>query len=221
MEDTGEVSGQAQLVAKIGRRSSVIWDHFGFEEKDEDQKIIICRICRRVVSAPFANTSNLFTHLKVNHRAIHDDLVKKKLKIDQANVASTSKTTQSSIQGTLYNATLYATNSARHKALTESIGYFLAKDMQAINTVEGEGFKKMIRELDKRYALPSRHYFTRNVLPGMYENCREKVSKEVLEADHFAATTDLWSSRTSEPYISLTVHFIDNELNLKVKCLQF
>lgn len=215
-----EDSGQAQLVEKKGRKSSVIWDHYGFEEKDDEQKRIICKICRKVVSAPDANTSNLFAHLKAKHRVIHDTTIKKKQKIDRANVASTSKTTQSSIQGTLYNATQYATNSERHKALTESIGYFLAKDMQAINAVEGEGFKKMVHEFDKRYALPSRHYFSRNVLPAMYEKCREKVAKQVLEADHFAATTDLWSSRTTEPYISLTVHFIDNDFNLKVKCLQ-
>ncbi|XP_059366328.1 zinc finger BED domain-containing protein 4-like [Carassius carassius] len=36
----------------------------------------------------------------------------------------------------------------------------------------------------------------------------------------FSTTTDLWSSRTSEPYISLTVHFVDEEFELKSRCLQ-
>lgn len=54
----------------------------------------------------------------------------------------------------------------------------------------------------------------------MYKKCRDEVAKEVIEADDFAATTELWSSRTAEPYISLTVHFSNAELNLKVKYLQ-
>ncbi|GAA6084883.1 ceramide transfer protein isoform X1 [Tachysurus ichikawai] len=36
----------------------------------------------------------------------------------------------------------------------------------------------------------------------------------------FFTTTDLWSSRTTEPYISLTVHFVDEEFELKSRCLQ-
>lgn len=38
--------------------------------------------------------------------------------------------------------------------------------------------------------------------------------------EFFATTTDLWSSRTTEPYQSLTVHYIDEDLNLKARCLQ-
>lgn len=38
--------------------------------------------------------------------------------------------------------------------------------------------------------------------------------------DQFAATTDLWSSRTAELYISLMIRYIDKEFNLKGKCLQ-
>lgn len=41
------------------------------------------------------------------------------------------------------------------------------------------------------------------------------------EAKYFAATTtDLCSSRTSELFLSLTVHFIDNKWALLSKCLQ-
>lgn len=92
--------------------------------------------------------------------------------------------------------------------------------MCPISTVENEGFKKMINTLDKRYALPSRHYFTRVALPALYEKCRAEVANEVSKAEYFATTTDLWSSRTMEPYISLTIHYIDADFNLNTKCLQ-
>ena len=40
------------------------------------------------------------------------------------------------------------------------------------------------------------------------------------EAHYFSATTDLWSSCTSDPYLSLTVHYVDTEWNLQSHCLQ-
>ncbi|KAJ8266447.1 hypothetical protein GJAV_G00130530 [Gymnothorax javanicus] len=54
----------------------------------------------------------------------------------------------------------------------------------------------------------------------MYNNLRATVQTEVREADYFAATTDLWSSRTTEPHMSLTVHFIATDFTMKSKCLQ-
>lgn len=38
--------------------------------------------------------------------------------------------------------------------------------------------------------------------------------------EYYAATTDWWSSRITEPYISLTVHFINEDFQFKSRCLQ-
>ena len=45
----------------------------------------------------------------------------------------------------------------------------------------------------------------------MYEEYREKVEASLSSADYYASTTDLWSSRTTEPYLSLTVHYINSD----------
>ena len=50
--------------------------------------------------------------------------------------------------------------------------------------------------------------------------CKESVQQEILSARYFATTSDLCSSRTSEAYISLTINFIDQEWNLKTRCLE-
>ncbi len=210
---------QKSLVKRKGRRNSVVWEHFGFEEADVDQKHIMCNICYAVVLAPLGNTTKLFNHLKFKHRPIYDQLIKKKQK-EQRTTPTTSSATQSSIKDTLFSATPYPSSSERHKKITDAVAHFLAKDMCPISTVENEGFKKMINTLDKRYALPSRHYFTRVALPALYEKCRAEMANEVSKAEYFATTTDLWSSRTMEPYISLTIHYIDADFNLNTKCLQ-
>jgi len=87
--------------------------------------------------------------------------------------------------------------------------------MMPIQTVEKEGFKRLVKKLDPRYNIPGRKYFS--TLPAMYEECRDKLATTL---SFFASTTDMWSSRTSEPYISLTVHYIDSDWKLLNSCLE-
>lgn len=57
-------------------------------------------------------------------------------------------------------------------------------------------------------------------IPALYATIREKVSSSIAGAKYFAATTDMWSSTTSAPHMSYTVHFIDSEWCLKSWFLQ-
>lgn len=92
--------------------------------------------------------------------------------------------------------------------------------MLPINTVENEGFKQLIKVMDPRYRLPGHKHFSQTALPKLYRECREAVENELQTVSFFATTSDMWSSRTSEPYLSLTAHYIDQDWNLKSKCLQ-
>ncbi|XP_039544447.1 E3 SUMO-protein ligase ZBED1-like isoform X2 [Pimephales promelas] len=92
--------------------------------------------------------------------------------------------------------------------------------MVPIQAVERDGFKQLLKTLDPRYTLPGRKYFSETALPKLYESCRQTLAHEVQKVLHFATTTDLWTSRTSEPYLSLTAHFIDETWQLQSYCLQ-
>lgn len=48
----------------------------------------------------------------------------------------------------------------------------------------------------------------------------DRVYNEISNVAFFSTTADLWSSRTTEPYISLTIHYIDGDWKLQSKCLQ-
>ena len=78
----------------------------------------------------------------------------------------------------------------------------------------------MINAIDQRYEVPSRKYFTETAMPKCYAELCEKVQKELCDLKYFATTTDLWSSRTMEPFISLTIHYIADDWNLGSRCLQ-
>ncbi|XP_076734617.1 E3 SUMO-protein ligase ZBED1-like [Maylandia zebra] len=91
--------------------------------------------------------------------------------------------------------------------------------MVPISTVEQEGFIQLLKTLDRRYQLPSRKYFTREALPKMYTDVRQSLAAQLTKVSHFALTTDMWSSRTCEPYMSVTIHFME-DWELKTACLQ-
>ncbi|KAL1252580.1 hypothetical protein QQF64_017273 [Cirrhinus molitorella] len=206
------------LVPKKGSYS-VVWNYFGFEECDVDQVRVLCKLCSCSVQTSQGNTTNLINHLKSHHKVHYQEFQRLK-----AQTATTKKsqpsTTQTTISGTLFNAIPYLPSSQRHREITEAITYHIAKDMCPISTVSSEGFKKMITTLDKRYSIPSRNHFSNVALPSLYAKCRKEIEREILSLEYFAATTDLWSSRTAEPYLSLTVHFIDSKFEMKSKLLQ-
>ncbi|KAJ8342807.1 hypothetical protein SKAU_G00327350 [Synaphobranchus kaupii] len=89
-----------------------------------------------------------------------------------------------------------------------------------LNTVTKAGFTALVKTLDKRYSMPSRTYFSQVAIPELYKTCRQRVAAELKTAEFFPTTTDMWSSRTAEPYQSLTVHFVNEEFDLKARYLQ-
>ncbi|XP_034146796.1 zinc finger BED domain-containing protein 4-like [Esox lucius] len=50
--------------------------------------------------------------------------------------------------------------------------------------------------------------------------CKNRVANEINKTIFFSTNADLWSSRTTEPYISLTIHYIDDNWKQQSKCLQ-
>lgn len=113
----------------------------------------------------------------------------------------------------------YDKKSKRWREITDAVTFHIGKDMVPLQTVEKEGFKRLLKTVDTRYELPSRKYFSQTSLPRMYTECREKIVGQLQNVAYFSTTTDLWSSRTSEPYLSLTVHYI-NDWKLCSTCLQ-
>ena len=91
--------------------------------------------------------------------------------------------------------------------------------MVPVATVEQVGFKQLLKTMDPRYELPSRNYFAQEALPQMYTEVRQSLADQLANVTHFALTSDMWSSRTCEPFMSVTVHFIQ-DWELKTACLQ-
>ena len=54
----------------------------------------------------------------------------------------------------------------------------------------------------------------------MYETEKKRVSSLLGSAQHYACTTDLWTSRAQHSYISLTVHYLATDFSLQSHLLE-
>ncbi len=171
-----------ELLVKRGA-TSTIWNWFGYRKSDAEQTTVICQICRKTVVTKSGNTSNLFHHLKHKHKPEYEE----SLKIREAMEAPTTSgprgkkiPTQTKIARAFANCVPYDKKSKRWNELTEAVVLCLAKDMLPLQTVEKEGFKRMIHKLDPRYNMSSRKYFSKTALPAMYEECRGRVQNSIV-----------------------------------------
>ena len=87
----------------------------------------------------------------------------------------------------------------------------MALDAEPFALVEREGFKALMKEIAPKYPLPSRKYFSENIIPQLYDEVKGQVKNELSKAYKVSFTTDIWTSSTNnESFISLTVHFIES-----------
>ncbi len=133
--------------------------------------MLLCKLCRTTVSAPSSNTTNLYNHLKFNHRVQYEEClsVKKKAPSDARTATQTPITTS------LFSASPYPAGSRRQIEITEAITHFIAKDMAPINTVCSAGFKKTHKHTGQEicHPLPQLFFsscaiFTLCKMPGKY-----------------------------------------------------
>ncbi|XP_039969731.1 E3 SUMO-protein ligase ZBED1-like [Bactrocera tryoni] len=72
-----------------------------------------------------------------------------------------------------------------------------------------------MKEMDPRYRLPSRSHLRDEVIPSQYESLKNKLHSVLNDIDFVAITTDLWTSKANEGYITVTCHLVLNSFTLE------
>jgi tRNA (cytidine32/guanosine34-2'-O)-methyltransferase len=138
------------LIKKKNTKSAA-WNFFGIEADEHGVSIPsqehrpICWICYKSVPCKTGNTTNLFTHLRERHPDAYKEA-------NQGNMnrkkASRSQGMQPTLETVVERSTRYDPKGSQAKELNHAVAYFLAKDMQPLQTVEKPGFQKMIAKFD-------------------------------------------------------------------------
>ena len=197
------------------KKTSPIWDYFTI---GEDNKFAKCSSCELLVSrggktAKTFGTTNLSVHLKGKHPELYTEFEKKIKDLKDAKEAREKPrpSRQLSLMECKDQVRHWDINDVRAQRVHRRIGEMIALDCHPFSVVEDEGFIRLVKELEPRYTLPSRRYFTENVVTKIYENLRQKVSQAVSDVEYFSFTTDVWSTCVSnESLLSLTAHWISD-----------
>lgn len=85
--------------------------------------------------------------------------------------------------------------------------------------MEDSGFREVIKAAEPRYIMPSRKTFSTQIIPQLYSNTMDLVKSDVHDAVSLAITTDGWTSRSNNSYLSYTAHFLTEEFMPRNYCL--
>lgn len=101
-------------------------------------------------------------------------------------------------------------DSQRAAEITRSLGEMIVKGLQPISIVEDKGFNAFVKTLDPHYKIPSCKHTMEGTITDLYNSCKEKVKAALQRAHSVVLTTDMWTLRSTEAYLTVSSHFIDN-----------
>ncbi len=171
MEEGETHSEKEELINAPSKFKSSIWSYFRFfkkeGKKDIDMTHVICKDCRTKVKYS-RNTTNMRAHLSRYHPAAlaGDGQMKPALAKNQPTLDTLSLVKLPS-------------HSEHARKITQSIVYFMVKDLCPFSVVENAGFCNMLKTLEPRYVIPSRHFFADNAVPKLYQGVKLKVKESL------------------------------------------
>lgn len=89
--------------------------------------------------------------------------------------------------------------------------------MRPLSAVSGEGFRGIINFFEPSYTVPSNATLWK-VIGHKYDSLKADIASE-MKGKNVSLTTDLWTSCTMDPYITITAHYINELWELKSRVL--
>ncbi|XP_065892775.1 E3 SUMO-protein ligase ZBED1-like [Dysidea avara] len=171
------------------RNRSDVWQYF----KKDGSRNVICTLCKGKF-AYHGSTSNLRDHLQRSHSAVYTR------DSGQPKIDSIMKVQKCS--------------PARAKILDNLIVGLTVHDLRPARMVEGWGFQELMEYCEPGYTVPSRKHISK-LMFDRYTSGKALLTDK-LQSDTFSLslTTDIWTSSSTEAYISLTCHFLISQENI-------
>ena len=188
-QSPGPTSASTSTSTTTGR--SEVWKHF---IKVKEGTKAMCTLCSKGL-AYRGGTTNLRQHLTSQHplRYNHQTPTKK----DEASKQTTLD---------VFSKPRSCPN-VQPKEITDRIVNMIALDLRPIHMVECEGFRNLLTYLEPGYKVPRQPHVT-DIIRRKHEVGKEMLRARFKEASQVALTTDIWTSRATEAYITMSAHYV-------------
>ncbi len=105
-------------------------------------------------------------------------------------------------------------STSKQKEMDDALVSMVLIDMLPFSCVEKEGFQHFVSVLRPAYGLPSRGKLTELIEAQYNERRLQLMSFCRNQGKYVSYTTDLWKSAAKDYYISVALHFIDDDWKL-------
>lgn len=226
--------------SKPHHASSPVWK---FMDKISEE-LVKCLICNSVFSY-YKTTTSLITHMKARHPSEYDLMQPEKSNVTDSELDA-KNTSHNSISQSPAVITLnshpvhetrtsifhdksivmervkgkYKEGSDRKKHLDRLLIEMVTLDLQPLNLLDGNGFKKFINALDTKYALPTEQHLANTILPMIHSTEKDSLKLEILECSEVTIATEIWTSRYAQDYITVAVYYLSPDWEMRSAILE-
>lgn len=125
-------------------------------------------------------------------------------------VIVSKKTAQPNVDDFINNIKSITTkDGAKSKKITEAITNFIIMDNKPFSTVEGKGFRQLMKEVCPLYNVPSRETIKTRI-DEKYEALSHLFKMYIKNAESYCITYDIWTeTMQNKSFIGVTIHFLD------------
>ena len=174
---------------KSHKKPSNMWKHIDKQTDPENPK---CKLCCKVFSK-HSSTTTLRNHLNNKHKSIYKEA---------------GQSTLDFLKKSFYDK---KTNSEIVKFLIK----WIVIDMLPFSLVENKYFKEFLQKLNSKFQCPS-CFALKDCITSEFDTKRGHIINFIKNIPSCCSfITDIWSSLKNEAFIGVTIHYINNEWELK------
>ena len=240
-----EKSKNIQDLPSSKQPKNPVWAHFD-RKAEAGQTFAVCKICKHTRKFSKGSANPAENHLQTKHLNIWKEILEAKAK----KIQEDRKAKEDIIlaEDTIYNEsvlsakamgikgkgditrffTKYSTGDQRQKDFDRSVVEYLVEASLPFAHVESDAFKNFVAKLEPRANVKSAVTFAHSKLPRLYDAMKfdfdRKTTEELRNNIGVAFTTDCWTSRANDAFMSVTLHYISPKWTLErllVGCLPF
>ncbi|CAG8847386.1 20330_t:CDS:2, partial [Gigaspora margarita] len=172
------------------------------KKRDNSKKgsFTVCQICKNnnitVKYAHDSSTENMLGHLWTKHR------------IDKDHSEETNT------NGSIVKA-MHVITKRRQEKIAQLLVEFIIEDCQPFHILRNKAFRRLLNYMESGFQIPCEPTVKKMINKAYYWSRDQLFSMINMDGGYVNLTTDLWSSRTNQGYIGITVTWIDSNFELK------
>jgi hypothetical protein len=198
------------------KKKSLLWQYFVLCDNDKAE----CNQCKQKIACKGGTTSGLQKHLKSMHCEQFEKFIEEKRINDEVSGEATRKRKADDVGSSAWKQPKlsFSVDVEKQKKFDDKMVEFFADTFTPFNVVGKESFKNVIKVACGGIKVKNPRTYSRmveakakNVL-GQVTDIMASVKKDILS---IGFTSDLWTSRSGDSYISLTASYIDKDWTMQ------